>query len=217
MFSRYALHSTLPEIEQTFSVVTNRSSFSSPRYNIAPGSIVPIIVAGTARDVTLVDAMWDGVAGSHPSSTIASLRAHQSEALKLLSRNRCLLPVNGFYEWKRLSERIQLPFYFRLLKRDVFGIAGIYSRLEDADGKLLYHFAALEVTSNELLEPLSESMPAILDENDAADWLNPLNAAVASAEALLKSCKTNLMASYRVGDEVNSLTADGDGLIKPVV
>jgi putative SOS response-associated peptidase YedK len=125
--------------------------------------------------------------------------------------------MNGFFEWKVLSDSLKLPFYFRTLQRDMFGVAGLYSMLEDEGGKRHYACTTLEVSSNELLEPLSATMPAILDDSDIEQWLNPLQSDVAVVEKLLKPCKTNSMASFRVDNTVNSTEAEGDELIKPVV
>ncbi|MCC5925834.1 MAG: SOS response-associated peptidase family protein [Bacteroidetes bacterium] len=217
MFSRYALHSDLTQIKDLFSVVTEQSEYTQARYNVVQNTSIPIIIAGKARDITLVDSDWTGVAGAPPSARLSDLQKTHTQAYKLLARSRCIIPMNGFYEWKVLSESLQLPFYFRLLQQEMFGVAGLYTSFEDESGNRKTTCTALQVISNELMEPLTESMPAILDMEDVYDWLNPMQADLTAAEKLIKPCKTNKMASYRVGNEINSTEADGVALIQPVV
>lgn len=217
MFSRYALFSEPSEITQAFGVKVNRIKEATQQYNIGHGKRVPLIISGHARDTTLVDGDWGGIPGAPASVLLSDLQTKMPEARKQLSRHRCIIPLNGFYAWKVLSESLRLPFFFRMLDAPLFGVAGIYTITEDNNGEAHYGFTAIEVPANELLEPLAESMPAIMPFDDVDTWLNPLQSDVSVVTAMLKPCKTSYMASFRVGDGINSTEAEGKDLINPLV
>lgn len=228
MFSRYVLFSDAATVANHFDaridVSIEHTEALGLRYNIAAGSVIPVILSGHARQRTLVSAIWDA-AFAGPLATAQSLAArHISEDRdlgKLFQRKRCLIPINGFYVWKKLSDTVSLPFYFRILDDDLPAVAGIYS--ENGAAGLFpeikgVHTAvcAIETSANELIEPLSPTMPAFVHPEDFGAWLDPL---YENPQVLLKKLSpvpTVKMSGYRVGNKVNSPDAQDASLVEPI-
>jgi putative SOS response-associated peptidase YedK len=218
MFSRYALHSNIDEIKDLFKAV---AKFEFPTsYNIGVGSEVPIVISGHARETTVVMATWDSTfAGvSAKTSAIDMKTINKSKELrKAFQRKRCIIPINGYYEWKKLSEKITIPFYLRMINTDILGVAGIYSTQTDPDGNTKFEFTVILVSANELVEPLNETMPALLPEGMFDQWLDPLQTDVELLEKALKPAPTSDMASFRISNKVDDVEANSPELIHPVM
>lgn len=216
MFKRYVLYSNPDSFSKSFDVVQSESLVGLPNYNTSPGSSMPIIVSGLSRDHHLVNAKWDGglfnLSSTQSSLTTASIRK-SPELVKVFQRKRCIIPMNGYYDWKKITEAIQIPFYFRILNRDVFGVAGIYET--DPDG--LYYFTPIETRANEIVEPLSETMPAIIADELLDKWLDPLFPNPDQLHDFLTPHKTMEMSSYRVTLKDSDTTTNSKVLIQPVV
>lgn len=216
MFKRYVLFSNSDSFNKSFDVIQSDSINGMPNYNAGPGSSMPIIVSGLNRDHHLVNAKWDGslfgLSSTQTSLTTASIRK-SPDLVKVFQRKRCIIPMNGYYDWKKITESIQIPFYFRILNRDVFGVAGIY----DTDTQGLYCFTPIETRANEIVEPLSETMPAIISNDLLDKWLDPLFPNPDQLHDLLTPHKTIDMSSYRVTLKESDITSNSKDLIQPVV
>jgi putative SOS response-associated peptidase YedK len=177
---------------------------------------MPIIISGLNREQLLVNASWDATAFNQPAnhSSLSSASIKKSpDLLKLFQRKRCIIPMNGYYDWKKITESIHIPFYFRILNQDVFGVAGIFEILEDES----YVFLPIETRANEIVEPLSETMPAILSKELIDKWLDPLFPNSDKLHDFLMPHKTIEMSSYRVTLQDTDTKSNSKELIQPVV
>jgi putative SOS response-associated peptidase YedK len=194
----------------------------APRYNIAPTQPVAVVreqsvgrelvylrwglVPSWAKDVSIGAKMINARA-----ETVAEKPSFRT-ALRL---RRCLIPVSGFYEWQALPSGKQ-PFYFHLASGAPFAFAGLWERWHAPDGTPLESCTILTTTANDLLRPLHDRMPVILDPDNYARWLDPdLRTAEALAD-LLVPYDPAAMAAYPVGREVNRVANEGVGLIAPL-
>lgn len=216
MFKRYVLFSDPDSFNKGFDIVHSDVIVGIPNYNAGPGSSMPIIVSGLSRDHHIVNAKWDvrlfNQSSIQTSLTSASIRK-SPDLVKVFQRKRCIIPMNGYYDWKKITDTIQIPFYFRILNRDVFGVAGMYET--DQDGS--YCFIPIETRANEIVEPLSETMPAVIAEDIQDKWLDPLFPGSDQLHDVLTPHKTIDMSSYRVTLRESDLTSNSKELIQPVV
>lgn len=221
MLTKFTLHAEFPEIQNHFGAKLNKSGEYSPSYNVCHGDTLPIIVAGHAMQTTIMDATWADtpIPAAGIDGPVVSTKSLEKNPLlkKAFQRKRCIVPATGFFEWKKLSGNINLPFYFRDLNSPLIGFAGIYNIASDENGEEIVFFSIFEVEANELVEPLSDVMPAILDESLFGKWLDPLNSNTDSIISLLKKAPTTSMASFRVGNDINGNEANGKSLIQPVL
>lgn len=216
MFSRYVLHATTHDIATAFNVELNEISTFNPNYNAAPGDRLPIVLMGNARQIQLTTGMWTSVDENRHAFETRDLEKNETLRKQVL-RKRCIIPISGYYEWKRLSGTLSIPFYLRLLNRPLLGIAGVYARKTDDSGEEYLQFTAFQTRSNELVEPLSEQMPAILEPDQWHTWIDPLVADVDRITSMIHSADTMNMASYRISNAVDNPNRNDAALLTPVL
>jgi putative SOS response-associated peptidase YedK len=127
---------------------------------------------------------------------------------------RGIVPLAGFYFWKRTAAGHDQPYYIRLVNRPVFGIAAVWERAQ-ADDDVIESCALITVDANALLaeiNPTTGQMPAVLRSEDYGAWLS---SSVGQANELLRPCPQIQMVCHPVAPYVNHLEFDEPGLIKP--
>jgi putative SOS response-associated peptidase YedK len=188
----------------------------APRYNIAPSQNV---LAITARNGTpqasfyqwgLVPA-WSIEAKGFINARAETLLAKPSFS-ESFERRRCLIPADGFYEWKRTGKSKQ-PYYFKMRDEETFAFAGIWDQWQ-GDGRVILSCAIITTTPNELLASVHDRMPVILSPSSHRAWLNN-EATPAQLIALLSPFPAEQMTSHPVSDEVNHATIDNEHLVEP--
>jgi len=193
-----------------------------PRYNIAPTQEVPAVRARADGGRELVMLRWGlvppGSAGPGSGYRMINARAetaHLRPAFKgPLARHRCLIPADGFYEWRRDGRRAR-PYYIHPAGAGPFALAGLWARWRGTDGTEVASCAILTTPANAVVAPIHDRMPAILAPADFALWLDP---AVTDPEAvgpLLVPAPPEGMALHPVGPAVNNPRSGGPGLIEP--
>lgn len=86
-------------------------------------------------------------------------------------KRRCLVPADGFYEWKRLDEKNRQPFAFRMKDDSPFAFAGLWDAWKAPDGSWLQSFSIVTTEANELMSLVHTRMPVILHPRDYNRWL----------------------------------------------
>ena len=117
---------------------------------------------------------------------------------------RCLIPADGFYEWKKTDGKTKHPFYIRLAKDRPFAFAGLWDRWERPDSPVVESCTIITTDTNDLLRPLHDRMPVILHEADYGRWLDPQLNDPAKIQGLLKPYPPEEMAAFKVSTFVNS-------------
>ena len=150
-----------------------------PRYNIAPSQEAPIvrIEAGQRR---LAMTRWglvppwarDAAIGARLINARSETAAEKPSFRTALRRRRCLVPADGFYEWKREGAAKQ-PYCIRFHDHRAFAIAGLWETWRDPTGELLETHTLLTTSPNVTVAPIHARMPVIIDPRDYALWLNP--------------------------------------------
>lgn len=220
MTGRYTLFSNKETVEGHFKAQSTADVPYKANYNAAPGNFMPVTYMEKAREKRIGNMKW-GLPTSEDDDKIefyakAETLTQQSTLIKAFERKRCVIPANGFYEWKTLTSNIKLPFYIRLLNEELFGFAGIYDRYTSGNADI-FSFAIVTTRSNELLQPLNDRMPVILHLEDYDYWLDPINSNQEILGKLLKPFPTDQMSTYRVNNQVNDLKNNNADLVKPVM
>ncbi|PYY13800.1 MAG: hypothetical protein DMG61_12030 [Acidobacteria bacterium] len=102
-----------------------------PRYNIAPTQPVPVVRANGSRRV-IASMRWGLIPNWAKDTSMAQINARsetllEKPAFKETFERRCLIPADGFYEWRR-SGRSKQPFHFGMKDDSLFAFAGIWDR-----------------------------------------------------------------------------------------
>jgi putative SOS response-associated peptidase YedK len=132
-----------------------------------------------------------------------------------LRLRRCLIPTDGFYEWKRDGKTKQ-PFCFEVNKGQLFAFAGLWDRWKDPSGNWIKTCSILTTTPNAVTSPVHDRMPVILAPDSYDLWLDPGMQNVAAVSELLKPCDARLMQCYPVSTRINHVANDDEECSRPV-
>jgi putative SOS response-associated peptidase YedK len=131
-------------------------------------------------------------------------------------RRRCLIPADGFYEWRRGEGRPQ-PWYIRLSDGDPMAMAGLWSLWRDpATGGWVPSCSVVTTEASEQVAPLHDRMPVILGSDAWMPWLDPTERDTAFLHSLLVPLPDGALDLYPVSSRVNSVRNDGPDLIEPL-
>jgi putative SOS response-associated peptidase YedK len=103
---------------------------------------------------------------SYSTSNATAERLLQSSVYKrLLNTRRCLIPINGFYEWQGVKPP-KTPFYIYLKNEELFSLAGLWDTWKKPDGSILESFTIITTEPNDLMRSIHRRMPLILHSDD---------------------------------------------------
>ena len=150
----------------------------APGFNIAPTTTQPIL--RQERDTferELVPMRWGLVGfGSEkidPKRSTFNARAEGLEQSALwrrpLHKQRCIVPMNGYYEWRKSDKA---AFRFTVPSTELFGVAGLWDAWKRPDGSWLQSFSIITTDPNTVAASVHNRMPAILHSKDYDEWLN---------------------------------------------
>ena len=129
---------------------------------------------------------------------------------------RCIIPADGFYEWKAVpGTRTKVPHYIRLISARPFGLAGLWSEWRSADGSEVRTCSIVTTTPNALMESIHNRMPVILDREARALWLDPSPRSPDQLNHLLVPYPAEEMVAFPVSTRVNNPANDDAGCIQP--
>jgi putative SOS response-associated peptidase YedK len=136
---------------------------------------------------------------------------------QLVATRRCLVPADGFYEWRREGNH-KVPMWIRLKNRQPFAVAGLWDRWLDRDtGNSLYTFTIITTRANALLQRIHNRMPVIYDAAMGRQWLEQSFGHYSmSIAAMLQPWPSELMEAQEVSTLVNSPENDTAECVQPV-
>lgn len=191
-----------------------------PRYNIAPSQTV-LALADFGNGPELSPLTWGLVPSwSNDSKGFINARCETIETKPSFSesfqRRRCLIPADGFFEWKRTG-KVKQPFYFQLNDESVFAFAGLWDRwtknnVSNVSNISIASCAIITTAANELLNPIHDRMPVILHSQLHDIWLDPRTGS-AELKGLLAPFPASEMKSHPVSSAVNHTENDSAELV----
>jgi putative SOS response-associated peptidase YedK len=180
MCGRYYRKSDKQEIAEAFHTEATGDPLAyAPGYNIAPTTTQPVL--RQQRDTfsrELVPMRWGlvgfGSKGIDPKRSTFNARAEGLEKNSLwnrpLHRHRCIVPMNGYYEWRKSDRQA-----FRFTVGDdnqLFGVAGLWDAWKSPEGDWLQSFTIITSDPNTISESIHNRMPTILQPKDCDEWLD---------------------------------------------
>lgn len=192
-----------------------------PRYNIAPSQPHPVIVMENHH--RYLDFMQWGLIphwskDKRESYKLINSRVESVKSKpiyhKLFQTKRCLVPADGFYEWKQSSSG-KIPFRIGLKSGQLFAFAGLWDVWQGDTGEAVQSFTILTTEANALVSELHSRMPILLKRENEAIWLDP-HAPQAKLDEALKPRLAQEMTFYEVSPIVNSWKTDNPQCIQPV-
>ena len=218
MCGRFELHTNPAAIALAFGL--SQPPAIAPRYNIAPTQDVPVVRETRDGDRELAQVRWGLVPrwAKDPSIGVRMINARaETLAAKPAFRNalkwhRCLLPADGFYEWKPVAGGKQ-PYRIAMQDGAVFALAGLTERWLSPDGEVLDTCAIVTTPANALMTALHDRMPLIIAPEDYARWLDR---SVDDVVDLLTPYPAGEMSFHAVSTRVNAVKNDDPSIIDPI-
>ena len=220
MCGRFTLSYKADEIQLTLGL-TGMPDEWQPRYNIAPTQAIAAVldnkekkieflywglVPGWAKDISIGARMINARA-----ETIMDKPSYKSA----FQRRRCLILADGFYEWKKSKGKgPSQPYYFQLKNGEPFAFAGIWERWLPPDGSELLSGSIITCAANDVVAPIHDRMPVILDKNSMWSWLEEHSGAELSK--MLVPYDESKLVITKVSTIVNSPFNDSAECIKAV-
>ncbi len=205
-----------------------------PRYNVAPLQRMPVFAV--RNDALGADQMrWGLIPHWSKDGKVAfstfNAKAETLDQSKLYSTyfkgSRCLIPADGFYEWKKVaaikevrgSERQVIekqPMCIRMKDQSPFMFAGLFSVWKDSEGKEFPSYTIITTVPSELVGEIHDRMPVILQEKNFEEWLDRNMKDTVSLKKLLRPYPAKEMKAYRVSPVVSSSRNDVPECVEPL-
>lgn len=190
-----------------------------PRWNMAPGQEAPVVVLEGGRKLGLY--RWGLVPSwaKDPSAGFKMINARADSVAEKpafrgpFQRRRCLIPADGFYEWRKAG-KAKVPVRFTRADGAPFAFAGLWDEWRSPEGDVLRSYTVLTTEANALVSAVHDRMPVILTEEGEAAWLDPA-ASQADLRPLLSPFAPAAMTAREASSRVNSPRNDDPGLLTP--
>lgn len=178
-------------------------------FNIAPSQTLEMVAAGESGKLVAREMRW----GLIPSwaegdkAKVAPINARSEEVFskpmfrQAVQKRRCVIPADGFYEWKRYSEKLRQPYHIQLRDGEPFFFAGIYGASTETRPAT---FALLTTAPNAVMTGIHDRMPVILREDALRPWLTPGGLTGEQLAALCGPYAAEAMEAWPVSSIVNS-------------
>ena len=221
MCGRYVQTSPADALATRFGARLPEGFAWTPRWNVAPGTRAPLVRDDVDGPILAFHSWglrpsWAGDESAlRPINARAEGIGDKPMFRDALKRRRCLVPADGFYEWK-LEARGKTPWLFRLAGGAPFVFAGLWERREAPGAEPFESFAIVTTEANELVRPVHARMPVLLDAGAEALWRRPGPLQAAELERCLAPFDAAAMEAWPVSTWVNAAPHDGARCIEPV-
>jgi putative SOS response-associated peptidase YedK len=193
-----------------------------PRYNVAPMQQVPIVRQNAQGIRELAQVRWglvprwakDPSIGARMINARAETLTTRDAFRNAFARHRCLVPVTGFYEWRRTRSG-RSPMHIGMRDGRPFGLAGLYERWLTPEGEVLDTCTVITIAACESLRDVRDRMPVIVPEAAYARWLD-CSDPDADPDGLLQPWSGEPLRAYPVSTRVNAVSNDDASLCEPV-
>ena len=221
MCGRFALSSPTEMIRKHFNL--SEEILLAPRYNIAPGQMINVIRVNVTGEMELIPMLWglipfwakDRKIGYKLINARAETLEEKPSFKKSFSKYRCLIPADGFYEWKKLEgQKRKQPYFFQMKGGEPLGFAGLWSIWTDKEeGAFIESCTIITTEPNAMVAGIHDRMPVIVPPGRYSDWLN-LQSSSGRLKELLTPCDPALLTCYPVSDLCNSVQNDSPDCVR---
>lgn len=193
-------------------------------YNVAPSHMIPAIIAD--RGMNRVGQLkwglvpsWakDPAMGNKLINARAETLLDKPSFKQLVHRKRCVIPADGFYEWKVGADSRKVPMRIRVNDQPLFAMAGLYDTWTTPDGSKLHTCTIITTEANEFVQPIHHRMPVILPREHLALWLDRSVSDWDQLRPLLNPYPADRMNAYEVSPQVGNVKNNHPGCIKPIL
>ena len=219
MCGRYSL-SDAEDIPQRFSVKVKPKIKLVPNYNTAPTQVMPVVTMTEdgKRQIEMMKWGIPRILGKDLVKELINTRADKAFGgfwRKTVCNRRCLIPANGFYEWKG-SAGNKTPFFIHPKQEELFAFAGIWDTWRSEDGHEIKVYSIMTTEPNKEMRSIHNREPVMLHREDEASWIEPSNNDQDSLERFLYPYEDNGLEIYEVSRDVNAVRNNNSRLFLPL-
>jgi putative SOS response-associated peptidase YedK len=198
----------------------------APSWNVAPTDQLAVVRYHPAEQHRTLDLMrwglipyWakDMKIGFSTINAMAETVDTKSTFRGAFERRRCLVPVEAFYEWKKLDEKTKQPYAIALADRSAMAMAGLWENWKSPAGEMIRSFTIITTIPNELCAQVHNRMPVILPDEAWPVWLGEEMGDGARLKALLAPYPAGAMTMWPVSKRVGNVRNNDPTLIEPIV
>jgi putative SOS response-associated peptidase YedK len=224
MCGRFARRSTREVLAEWFGVDLEDLPPFVPSYNVAPQSVQPVVRVGRdSGEPEFALLRWglvpfwakDAKIGYSTINARAEEAATKPAFRDAMRKRRCLVPADAFYEWARTESKTKQPYAVALRSGEPYAFAGLWEQWRPKEGEPLETFTILTTDPNELLEPIHNRMPVVLEPKDYGRWLDHTDPSRPPVD-LLRPFPAEQMIAWAVGDRVGSVRNNDAELLAPL-
>lgn len=218
MCGRFALKAPRSELITRFGL--DECADFSPRYNIPPGTDIPVIRFSPEGKRVLNMLRWglvphwakDPSIGAKLNNARGESVAEKPSFRDAFKRRRCLIPADGFYEWKT-DGKIKQPYFISLKSGEPMAMAGLWESWTEPGGSILRTVCVVTTSANALMEPIHDRMPVIISPENWRAWLSEPAENIAG---LVIADPDTEMQAWPVSRRVSKTVDDDAGLIETI-
>ncbi|MGH2686414.1 MAG: SOS response-associated peptidase, partial [Actinomycetota bacterium] len=209
MCGRFAAATPPDELARYFAVHEVAETLREPRYNVAPTDDVAVVVERDAtRRLDLFHwgfvPFWadDRSIGNRMINARAEGLSDSNAFRRAFERRRCLVPADGFYEWRKVAgQRRKQPVFIRRADGEPMAMAGLWEvwTAKGDDTAPLYTCTIITGDPNDLVAPIHDRMPVILPPSAWDEWLDRQNSDVDALQRLLVPAPSEVLTAWSVG------------------
>ncbi|HEY7402036.1 MAG TPA: SOS response-associated peptidase [Candidatus Angelobacter sp.] len=224
MCGRYRLTAKERWLSEYFNIPAEDIEWAA-RWNIAPTDEVATIRQDRKEPKRIFAKMrwglipyWskDKSIGARAINAMSETAAEKPVFRESIKTRRCLVPANGFYEWKKLGPKSKQAYHIGLAGDGLFAFAGLWDRWKDPSGPMIESCTILTTEANSLLKDIHDRMPVIVSPEDYDRWLDPGLTDPARIADLLRPFDARLMRKYAVSSTVNKVENDSPECAKEI-
>lgn len=224
MCGRSSLTKSEKELEKRFKATFYSKDLEKynplPNYNVAPTHVMPII---TNKDPDhFLPLRWglipfwakDMKVGYKMINARSETLLEKGAFKNAVHKRRCLVPMDGYYEWKR-DGRNKTPYRIFVKDQDLFCAAGLWENWKGPDGTMIKSYTIITQSPSEIIAHIHDRMPAILREDQFDAWLD-VDMPAEDALTILSPYDDDQLDFYEVSSRVGKVTENDADLVAPI-
>ncbi len=225
MCGRSSLTKTEKELEKRFNSTFYSDDLERynpiPNYNVTPTTRMPVITNLQPDKFQLyrwgLIPFWTKDIKKMAAPINAKIETLEEKPMfkNLVKGQRCIVPMDGFYEWKKLDAKETQPYYISLKDQDVFSVAGLWDSWKSPEGEILFSYTIITMAANEFMTQLHDRMPAILTPDMEKLWLEE-NVSTTQLLDILHPYDADQMKAHKVSKKIGNVRERGKELIEEV-
>ncbi len=176
MIDRYSISASPSMMRDRFGV--DVPEFYQVKFNAAPTQLLPVITSNAPTGLSRF--YWGTSPEWSKNKTLAekviNVRVEnltdKPALVRAMKKNRCIVPADGFYAWKKVGKKTSVPYRFILNTNAIFSFAGMWEEYEDTEGHAIQTFMIFTMPADKIVGQIQERMPVILSRESEAVWLD---------------------------------------------